>query len=85
MEVLQAERAGSGGCLAPDRQDLLLRLFEQRRQAEMCSSSGKRHAPPPPDFRVSIFSDILIHTCLFIYLPPTERFSPVTGGVCDVM
>jgi hypothetical protein len=56
MEVLQEEGA-RGGCLAADQQDLLLRLVEQRRQAELCfSSSGKRHTSLSPDFHVSISS-----------------------------
>ena len=57
MQVLQGEGADGDGCLAPDRQDLLLRLAEQRKQAQLCSSrSGKRHAPLPPDFHVNIIS-----------------------------
>ncbi|XP_023720301.1 NCK-interacting protein with SH3 domain isoform X2 [Cryptotermes secundus] len=57
LEVLRGEGVQSGGCLATDRQDLLLRLLERRRKAELCSSnSGKRHAPLPPDFHVSISS-----------------------------
>jgi hypothetical protein len=44
--------------LAQDQQDLLLRLVERRKQAQLCSSrSGKRHAPLPPDFRVNINSN----------------------------
>lgn len=58
MQVLQGEGADGDGCLAPDRQDLLLRLTEQRKQAQLYSSrSGKRHAPLPPDFHVNIISN----------------------------
>ncbi|XP_069703859.1 NCK-interacting protein with SH3 domain isoform X2 [Periplaneta americana] len=56
MEVLRAEGAHASGCLPSDRQDLLLRLVEQRRQAELHSGSGKRVSPLPPDFHVSISS-----------------------------
>lgn len=58
LQVLQGEGADGDGCLAPDRQDLLLRLTEQRKQAQLYSSrSGKRHAPLPPDFHVNIISN----------------------------
>lgn len=58
MQVLQGEGADGDGCLAPDRQDLLLCLVERRKQAQLCSSrSGKRHAPLPPDFHVNIISN----------------------------
>lgn len=58
MQVLRGEGADADGCLAPDQQDLLLRLLERRKQAQLCSSrSGKRHAPLPPDFHVNINSN----------------------------
>jgi hypothetical protein len=58
LQVLRGEEADGDGCLAPDRQDLLLRLLERRKQAQLCSSSsGKRHAPLPPDFHVNIISN----------------------------
>lgn len=58
LQVLRGEGADGDGCLAPDRQDLLLRLVERRKQAQLCSSrSGRRHAPLPPDFHVSIISN----------------------------
>lgn len=58
LQVLQGEGADGDGCLAPDRQDLLLRLTERRKQAQLYSSrSGKRHAPLPPDFHVNIISN----------------------------
>ena len=58
MQVLQGEGADGDGCLAPEQQDLLLRLVERRKQAQLCSSrSGKRHAPLPPDFHVNIISN----------------------------
>jgi hypothetical protein len=58
LQVLRREGADGDGCLAPDQQDLLLRLVERRKQAQLCSSrSGKRHAPLPPDFHVNINSN----------------------------
>jgi hypothetical protein len=58
LQVLRGEGADGDGCLAPDQQDLLLRLVERRKQAQLCSSkSGKRHAPLPPDFHVNLISN----------------------------
>lgn len=58
MQVLRGEGADGDGCLAPDQQDLLLRLVERRKQAQLCSSrSRKGHAPLPPDFHVNIISN----------------------------
>ncbi|PSN40629.1 hypothetical protein C0J52_09234 [Blattella germanica] len=48
LEILREEGTRVGGCLAPDRQDLLMRLVDRRREAESCV--GKRRAPLPPDF-----------------------------------
>ncbi|KAJ9591710.1 hypothetical protein L9F63_001738 [Diploptera punctata] len=51
LEILREEGSRVGGCLAPDRQDLLMRLVDRRREAECCL--GKRRAPLPPDFSSS--------------------------------
>lgn len=57
LQVLQGEGADGDGCLAPDRQDLLLRLVERRKQAQLCARSGRGHAPLPPNFHVSVISN----------------------------
>lgn len=82
MQVLRGEGADGDGCLAPDRQDLLLRLVERRKEAQLCSSrSGKRHAPLPPDFHVNIISNTspkLQHTVAadgFSHLPTSGASS----------
>ncbi|XP_067013457.2 NCK-interacting protein with SH3 domain isoform X2 [Anabrus simplex] len=51
LESLREESARSGDCLPPDRQELLLRLLERRRQADVTFSSlSKGHGPClPPD------------------------------------
>ena len=48
LEILREEGSRSEVSLAPDREDLLMRLLDRRREAE--SFLGKRRAPLPPDF-----------------------------------
>lgn len=52
VEKLQADCAKQAGTLQEEKQDLLLRLIEKKRQAEL-SRKVKKQAPMPPDFSTS--------------------------------